>query len=222
MLRESMLSRVLAFVLLVGVVYTAIAWISTRGSVKYQGNQQGYEPVQPIAYSHRLHAGELSIPCLYCHFAAEKSRHAGVPAASTCMACHKFVTASFGAVREEDKLAEEEGRDPRLIVAHELRKLYDYVGLDDDLKPDPEKTPKPIEWVKVHNLPDYVHFDHRPHVYAGVTCQECHGPVETMERMRQMETLTMGWCLSCHRESNKKGIAGKAVNASTDCVTCHY
>ena len=81
---------------------------------------------------------------------------------------------------------------------------------------------KPIAWVRVHTLPDFVRFDHSPHVTAGLACQTCHGPIETMERVRQEESLSMGWCLSCHRDMSESGIAGKAVHASTDCTTCHY
>ena len=217
-----MFSRVITLVLCVGIILSAITWFANQGNIRLQGNQQNYEPLQPIAYSHRLHAGELAIPCLYCHFGAEKSRHAGVPAASTCMKCHEFVTATFGAIRAEDELAIEEERDPLPLVSEELQKLYDSLGLDSEMKPDPAKTPRPIEWVRVHNLPDYVYFDHRPHVSSGLDCQRCHGAVESMERMRQIETLSMGWCVNCHRDVNETGVAGQSVNASIDCVTCHF
>jgi hypothetical protein len=76
--------------------------------------------------------------------------------------------------------------------------------------------------VRVHNLPDFVYFDHRAHVTAGVTCQHCHGPIESMERVRQVETLSMGWCVNCHRDATENGISGQAVHASTDCAVCHY
>ena len=91
-----------------------------------------------------------------------------------------------------------------------------------DLKPDPERTPQPIPWVRVHNLPDYACFDHRAHATVGITCQKCHGPVESMERLRQEEPLSMGWCINCHRESNAAGIEGQPVEASLDCAACHY
>jgi hypothetical protein len=167
--------------------------------------------VQPIAYSHRLHAGEMQIQCQYCHFGADKSRHAGIPPASVCMNCHKFVTASLGAVRAEDEDAAKEKRAPRPIVSPELRKLYDAVN-----------TGTPIAWNRIHSLPDFVYFDHRPHVNAGVACQQCHGPVEAMERVRQVSDLTMGWCVNCHRDSNRTGVAGRTVYASINCSTCHY
>jgi hypothetical protein len=186
------------------------------------GNQEGYEPVQPIAYSHRLHAGELQIPCLSCHFGAQTSRHAGVPPANVCMNCHNAVTSSLGAQHAEDDLAAEENRKPRRIVSTELQKLYDALGLDANLQPDPGKTPQPIVWNRVHALPSFVYFDHRAHVRVNIACQQCHGPVETMERVRQVNDLSMGWCVNCHRESSRTGVGGVRVNASTDCSVCHF
>lgn len=217
-----MRSRILTIVLSIGLAFSALLLVSRASIYHIPGNQQGYEPVQPIRYSHRLHAGELQVPCLYCHFAAEKSRHAGIPPANVCMNCHRFVTAPAGAVRAEDELAAKEKRAPRPVVSPELQKLYDALALNANMQRDPDKTPHPIAWVKVHNLPDFVYFDHRAHVNAGVACQRCHGPVETMERVRQVADLSMGWCVNCHREANRTGIAGKPVEASTNCSTCHY
>lgn len=209
-------------VLIVAVALTMSLLAARVKGVHLPSNHQGYEPVQPIAYSHRLHAGELQIPCLYCHAGAEKSRHAGVPAASVCMNCHRFVTAPLGAIRAEDRQASKEGRPARPIVSSELKKLYDALGLDASLKRDPSRTPRPIAWTRVHNLPDFVYFDHRAHVGAGVTCQRCHGPIETMERVRQTADLRMGWCVNCHRDAAAHGVAGRAVQPSIDCSTCHY
>lgn len=217
-----MSSRVATYALLVGLLFCLLVLANRAGTNHLPGNQQGYEPVQPIAYSHRLHAGELEIDCLYCHFGAEKSRHAGIPPASVCMNCHQRVTTSLGALRQEDELAQKEGREPRVLVSAELAKLYDALGLNAERQPDPAKKPAPIEWVKVHNLPDFVYFDHRPHVNAKVACQRCHGPVETMERMRQYSDLSMGWCVNCHREANATATALNPVHASIDCMTCHY
>lgn len=196
----------MAIVLGVGLLFSALLLASRAGHFRLPGNQQGYEPVQPIAYSHRLHAGELGIDCLYCHSGAERSRHAGIPAAQVCMNCHKFVTDTLGAVRAEDDAAAREKRAPRQVVSPELKKLFASV-----------QAGRPVEWIKVHNLPDYVYFDHRAHVGAGVACQTCHGPVETMERVRQASTLSMGWCVDCHRTGTKTKKA-----ASTDCATCHF
>ena len=186
------------------------------------GDNTGYEPVQPVAYSHLLHAGDMEIPCLYCHSGAERSRYAGIPAMSVCMNCHRLVTAGKSSVDEELLLAEEEKRPAKRIVSPELAKLYESLGLDERLVPTPGHVEKPIAWVRVHTLPDFVRFDHSPHVTAGLACQTCHGPIETMERVRQEASLSMGWCLSCHRDLSEVGIAGKAVHASTDCTTCHY
>jgi hypothetical protein len=186
------------------------------------GNQQGYEPEQPIAFSHRLHAGDSQISCIYCHFGAETSRHAGIPPAAVCMTCHRYVTASPQAVLPEILEARKAGRTPRPVVSPELQKLYDALGLNSQLEPDPAKTSKPITWVKVHHLPAYTCFDHRAHTKAGVSCQQCHGPVETMERVRQVHDLSMGWCVNCHRESGRTGVDGKPVKPSTDCATCHH
>jgi len=217
-----MSSRITTVVLLVALVFAFLSLVPRIGALRLPGNQRGYEPVQPIAFSHRLHAGEMQISCLYCHSGAESSRAAGIPAASTCMNCHKFVTAPLGAIRAEDDLAQKEGRAPRRIVSAELQKLYTALALDDKMGPDPNQQPTPVAWVKVHNLPDYVYFDHRAHVNAGVACQKCHGPAETMEQMRQVEDLSMGWCVNCHRDVNATGVAGKSVHASIDCATCHY
>ena len=216
-------NRIITIVLLIGLVLACIGLYQTMTSFTHlPGNHQGYEPVQPIAYSHRLHAGELQIPCLYCHFGAEKSKHAGIPPANVCMNCHKFVTAPFGAIRHEDELAQKEGRRPRRLISPEIQKIYTALALNDSLQFDPAKHLIPIQWMQIHKLPDFVYFDHRPHVAAGVECQKCHGAVQTMERVRQQEDLSMGWCVNCHRAVNTDGVAGKNVNAPTDCSACHY
>jgi hypothetical protein len=164
----------------------------------------------------------LQIACLYCHSGAEKSVHAGFPAASLCMNCHGLVTASREDVLQEFQRAQQGRRPVRPVVSPELRKLYDALGLDDKLQPDPARPTKAIAWVKVHTLPAFVRFDHRSHVVAGVSCQHCHGAVEGMERIRQAENFSMGWCVDCHRETARTGVAGKKVQPSTDCSACHY
>lgn len=198
-------------ILLIGAVFSVFALASRISTYHLPGNHQDYSPEQPIAFSHRLHTGELMIDCLYCHAGAEKSRHAGIPPESTCMNCHKYVTAAFGAYKED-----------QTAVSTELKKLYDSIGLDDNREVTADKEHKSLEWIKVHNLPDFVYFDHRAHVTAGVTCQSCHGPVESMERMHQVENLTMGWCINCHRKVNLTGVGGKKVYATLDCSVCHY
>jgi hypothetical protein len=217
-----MKGRIITIILGVGILLVAVSLLSALTRYRLPGNNWGYRPVQPIAYSHRVHAGEMAIPCLYCHPGAERSRTAGIPSASICMNCHKYVTASLGAVRAEERLAEEQGREPRPIVSPELQALYDALGFDRNLEPDPAAAATPIEWLQVHRLPDFVAFDHRPHVFAGVACQRCHGPIESMDRVRQVSDLTMGWCVQCHRESGGTRLAGRPVDPSLDCVTCHY
>jgi len=194
----------LATALAISLASMAIAW---RGP----GNNQGYAPVQPIAFSHKLHSGEMQISCVYCHLGVETSRYAGIPSLSTCMNCHRKVTASFA--------AQQQANPPE---SPELRKLYDAMALDKALMPIAGRAPKPIAWQRVHQLPDFVYFDHRAHITAAVTCQTCHGPVESMDRVQQFETLSMGWCVNCHRDVNRTGVAGKPVHASVDCITCHY
>jgi len=164
------------------------------------GIHQGYAPQQPIAFPHNVHAGENHIPCLYCHYGARTSRHAGVPPASVCMNCHRLL---------EKQTAE-------------IEKLKEAV-----------QQRRPIRWVKIHNLPDFVYFNHSQHVLSGVNCRECHGPVEQMAVVRQVAPLTMGWCLDCHRRQAHVptgGVAramaslshGPTPSAGLDCASCHY
>jgi hypothetical protein len=209
-------------ILIVGLFFGLIVLASGMTQWRLPDNQQGYAPVQPIAYSHRLHAGELGIDCQFCHTAAAHSRHAGIPSTDICMKCHKYVTSSFGVLQQEMQQADEEQRKPETVISDELRKLYDTLGLDDPQQSFSDASAQSIPWIRVHNLPDYVYFDHRAHEAAGVTCQKCHGPVESMERVRQFETLSMGWCVNCHREATAAGINGKRVHASIDCAVCHY
>jgi hypothetical protein len=216
------MNRLLRIVLLALVFCSSLFLIAKLKAFYWPGNQQGYEPVQPIAFSHAQHAGKLQISCVYCHIGADKSKHAGFPAASLCMNCHRLVTASHDAVLEEYQQAQKARRPANPVVSAELQKLYDALGLDDKLLPDPTKKSTPIAWVKVHNLPAFACFDHRAHVNAGVTCQHCHGPVETMERVRQVTDLSMGWCVNCHRESGLTGVESKKVQPSTDCAACHH
>jgi hypothetical protein len=203
-------------------VALSVSLVSLAAALRLPGDNTGYEPVQPIAYSHRLHAGDLKISCLYCHSGAERSRYAGIPATSVCMNCHRQVVAPRAAVVQEEEAATKEKRDAKRIVSPELRKLYDALALDDRLAPAKDKVARPVAWVRVHALPDFVRFDHSPHVVAGVACQTCHGPIETMERVRQSSSLSMGWCVNCHRDVTERGLNGKHVQASTDCTTCHY
>jgi hypothetical protein len=209
----------LTFVLAGGLVASLCLLASRVGGGHLPGNQQGYAPEQPIAFSHRMHAGECQIACLYCHSGAERGPHAGMPATATCMNCHRFVTTSAAVLRAEAEQAQTAGRPPRRIVSAEIQKLYDALGLDEQLQPDPKKPQRPLAWVKVHNLPAYARFDHHAHVNAGVECASCHGPVDTMDRLQQASDLSMGWCVNCHRE--QRGTAHKPATV-TDCATCHH
>jgi len=217
--------------LTIGITAFALGAVAVLGqaNVRLPGDRQDYAPAQPIAYSHRLHAGEMGMDCLYCHFAAETSRRAGIPPAQVCMNCHATVTASWDVTLAERQAALKEEREPRRIVSDRLRPLYDALGLGDDGKPDPVKSPTPVRWVRVHSLPEHASFHHGRHVARGVACQACHGPVESMERVRQFAPLTMGWCMDCHRANAADGtgvtlppVAERAEDhVSTDCSGCH-
>ena len=216
-------SRLVTIILLVIVLLGGMQLLSSFDYRLYMpGNNTGYEPVQPVAYSHRLHAGELGIPCQYCHSGAERSRNAGIPAVSTCMNCHRFVTAPWNVVRAENDKADSTGRKPRRIVTAEIQKLYDALGAGDSGLRDSTAAQTPIAWVQLHNLPDFVYFSHAVHVTKGVTCQTCHGEVQTMERVRQIEDLSMGWCVNCHRDATANGVNGQPANAPVDCSVCHF
>lgn len=184
-----------------GLAVVAVGAVVAVSRVARIGMQQGYSPEQPIAFSHKLHAGDNQVPCLYCHYAARSSRHAGIPSSSVCMNCHTIL----------------EKQTPALQRVREAAHL----------------GKSTVQWVKVHNLPDYVYFNHSRHVLSGVQCQSCHGAVETMERIVQAKPLTMGWCLECHRE--RAGIPVSSLQRAAlrlsetpkpatglDCASCHY
>ena len=163
------------------------------------GRQKDYQPVQPIYYSHKVHAGINQINCLYCHGSAEQSKHAAIPSVNTCMNCHKAIQA----YEKGPKIFDEDGNE--IDGTAEIQKLYEYAGFDPNQpnKWDPSMIKKPIEWVKIHNLPDHVYFSHAQHVNAGkVQCQSCHGAINEMGEVKQVADLSMGWCINCHRESN--------------------
>lgn len=184
---------------LVGLSLVGIALVAR--AMTRVGVHQGYAPAQPIAFPHKVHAGDHQIACLYCHSGARTSRHAGIPSASVCMNCHN--------------LLEKQTRDLQILrEAVQVR--------------------RPIAWVKVHNLPDFVYFNHSQHVRKGVACADCHGPVASMDRVEQVSPLTMGWCLSCHRAHAgvpRESLWRVAANLKApsqpappglDCVSCHY
>ncbi len=160
------------------------------------GIDQDYAPIQPIHYSHRIHAGENEINCKYCHSSARVSKHSGIPSLNVCMNCHK----SIAEVAETTATPEYS----KAFYDAEIGKLYEAVGWDKTTQKYTGKT-KPVKWVRIHNLPDFVYFNHAQHVaVGGIECQTCHGPVETYEIQKQYAPLTMGWCIDCHRKTEVK------------------
>ncbi len=159
------------------------------------GRTQSYEPVQPIYYSHKVHAGTNQISCLYCHNGAQEGKHANIPSVNVCMNCHMAINEYNGAPVKTPNGDDVNG-------TAEIQKLYKYAGFKTgDINWDASKA-KPVEWVKIHNLPDHVYFNHSQHVVAGkVACQTCHGEIQKMDEVYQFAPLSMGWCVNCHRES---------------------
>ena len=156
------------------------------------GRQKDYQPEQPIFYSHKIHAGVNQISCLYCHGGAWESKQASVPSLNVCMNCHLAINSFSG-----PKLFREDGKE--VDGTAEIQKLYSYTGYDPNSGKYTQPA-KPIEWIKIHNLPDHVFFSHAQHVRAGkVQCQTCHGPITEMNEVRQFAELSMGWCINCHR-----------------------
>jgi len=222
------------------VLVTVILLILSGGYMLYGylmqiGVDQGYEPVQPIHFSHKIHAGDNGIDCKYCHSSARVSKHSGIPSLNVCMNCHKNISAFEG---DKDSIYDRS----KEFYTGEIKKLYSAVGWDNTTKAY-TGVQKPVKWVRIHNLPDFVYFNHSQHVsVAGVECQTCHGPVQTFEVMKQHSPLTMGWCINCHRETNVKvegngyyekihdELAKKygvqkltAANmGGTECGKCHY
>jgi len=185
------------FLVLVSAVFLLLAsGYFVYGYFMQVGIDQGYQPIQPIHYSHKIHAGDNKIECKYCHSSARVSKHSGIPSLNVCMNCHK----SISEVAEGTATADY-SKD---FYDGEIQKLYKAVGWDPNAQEYTGKT-EPVKWVRIHNLPDFAYFNHSQHVtVAGVECQKCHGPVEEMEIMYQHAPLTMGWCINCHRETNVK------------------
>ena len=211
---------------------------TTVNNAIHLGRQQGYQPDQPIKFSHATHAGLHQIDCQYCHDGARRSKHSVIPAANTCMNCHTAIKkgSTYGTA-ELTKIYASIGFDPSTgayidnyesMDVAEIEDIYkkwisdnyivDNGGLDaigekvindewDDIvssltNPTKKKIQGPIEWVRIHNLPDHVYFNHAQHVAVGeLACQTCHGPVETMEVVQQYAPLSMGWCVNCHRQT---------------------
>ncbi|OYU84635.1 MAG: cytochrome C [Flavobacterium sp. BFFFF2] len=183
------------------VFVTAVFFLLASGYLVYGylvqiGVDQNYEPVQPIHYSHRIHAGSNKIDCKYCHSSARVSKHAGIPSLNVCMNCHKNIS------QVSDTTATAEYS--KVFYDAQIQKLYDAVGWDKTTQKYTGVS-HPVKWVRIHNLPDFAYFNHSQHVtVAGIECQKCHGPVETYEIQKQFAPLTMGWCINCHRETEVK------------------
>jgi len=165
------------------------------------GVDQGYAPIQPIHFSHKIHAGDNKIDCKFCHSSARSSKHSGIPSLENCMNCHKSIYEYKG--NPEGPSAEDLANGyTNEFYTGEIKKLYAAVGWDENQMQYTGDS-QPVEWVRVHKLPDLAYFNHSQHVtVAGVECQTCHGPVETMEILQQHAPLTMGWCINCHRQTN--------------------
>jgi mono/diheme cytochrome c family protein len=195
---------------IVGAVVALALLYAGVQSVMAVGLTQGYQPTQPIAFSHKLHAGENNINCAYCHTSVYKGKSANIPSANICMNCHSQIKTE----------------------SPEIKKIYRAI-----------ERKQPIQWVRIHNLPDLAYFNHSQHTQVGgIQCQTCHGPIQNMEVVYQYSALTMGWCINCHRETplNTKGNAyydnlvklhdksNNAVpftvssNGGTECSKCHY
>lgn len=148
---------------------------------------KGYKPEQPIKFSHKLHAGDNEIACQYCHSGVEKSRHAGIPSVNICMNCHKGIQSG-----------------PQYKEA-EISKIYKAAGFDPKQGTYDESKQNPLKWIKVHNLPDHVYFNHSQHVVVGgIDCATCHGDLKKMTVAEQKAPLTMKWCIDCHRNTDVK------------------
>ncbi|WP_158858456.1 c-type cytochrome [Lunatibacter salilacus] len=202
------------FIVIVTTIVLALVVKTAIDGIYGVGIQQGYAPAQPIAYSHQLHAGQYEIQCQYCHTGVEIGKSANIPSANICMNCHMHIQNVGG----------QEGISP------EIAKLYD--AYDNN---------RPIEWVRVHNLPDLAYFNHSQHVVVGgIECQTCHGPIEEMEVVYQHSALTMGWCIDCHRNTeiasqgneyydklvllhadSKDALKVKDIGG-LECAKCHY
>ena len=225
-------NQFIMFLLVIGFLLSSAYF--TYGYLMQIGIDQGYAPIQPIHYSHKIHAGANQIECKYCHSSARVSKHSGIPSLNVCMNCHEYI----GEYNGEEDLENGYTKD---FYTNEIKKLYSAVGWDEENQVYTGNT-QPVKWIRIHNLPDFVYFNHAQHAQvAQIECQTCHGPVEEMEIMYQYSPLTMGWCIDCHRESNvdkdneyyqrvheelskKYGVEQLTVAqlGGIECAKCHY
>ncbi len=179
--------------LLTLILFVVGGFYVVRGAIGL-GRSQNYQPEQPIYYSHKVHAGDNQISCLYCHGGAAEGKHANIPSISTCMNCHMTINEYTGS-----PIFREDGTEVNGTA--EINKLYEYAGWDPNTRQYVNEG-KPIEWIQIHNLPDHVYFNHSQHVVAGqVACQTCHGNIQDMDEVYQFSDLSMSWCVNCHRET---------------------
>lgn len=228
------------------VFFVILCLVISLGSFGWMGMwntgvHTGYQPVQPIKFSHELHAGVNQIECQYCHSGAYKSKHATIPSVNVCMNCHKSVQARDNYNGE---------------ISPEIQKIYNAIGYDEASMTYDKSKEKPVEWVRIHNLPDFAYFNHSQHVVVGEdairkekglqpnepVCFACHGPVNTMEEVYQFSPLTMKWCINCHKsaeisgkdnafyanviEAHEKIKKGEKITPAAlgglECGKCHY
>ncbi len=189
-----MKKKVLDYILKIRVPVTlfvvAVSFALTFYVSRSERDGVGYQPDQPINFSHKLHAGDMGIDCKYCHTSVDQTRHASIPAANICMNCHT--------VARTDK--------PEII---KLKQYFD--------------EGKPIPWKRIHRVPEYAYFNHSVHVNKGIECQSCHGDIEKMEKVKQVEPFAMSDCLQCHTEPEKRMpyLKGEVKKGPTHCAACH-
>jgi hypothetical protein len=229
-----------AYIAFIAIILFIIGgYMTTKGAMDL-GRSKDYQPEQPIYYSHTVHAGVNQINCQYCHTGTYQGKQATLPSVNVCMNCHMAINEYNGAplVRENGDIVD---------GTAEIKKLYKYAGFTEGQPWDPANA-KPIEWLRIHNLPDHVYFNHAQHVNAGqVACQQCHGEIQKMGEVKQFSDLSMGWCINCHRNSevqfkdngfysiyekfhadlksgkidSTKGITVEKIGG-TECQKCHY
>ena len=227
-----------AYIAILAIVLFLVGGYVTFQSAQGLGRSKNYQPEQPIYYSHTVHAGINQINCLYCHGGAQESKHANIPSVNVCMNCHMGINE----YAKGPQLFREDGS--KVDGTAEIQKLYQYAGWDPGAKKYTGKG-KAIEWIRIHNLPDHVYFNHSQHVTAGKQqCQTCHGEIQKMDEVYQFTDLSMGWCINCHRESKvqftenkfysiyekfhedlKKGNMDSVTVekiGGTECQKCHY
>ncbi|WP_185871697.1 c-type cytochrome [Blattabacterium cuenoti] len=203
---------------------------------------KGYKPIQPIYFSHKIHSEINKIDCQYCHSSAKYSKISGIPSVNVCMNCHITIHEYNGDYLEKGKSRHEYNQ--------EIQKIYQAVGWNPETRKYSRKT-QPIQWVRIHNMPDFVYFDHSQHIITGektikklkkvsTVCNACHGEVQKMDTIEMSNDFTMEWCISCHKNveidnsnryykeyfpkknTNNKNKITLDMIGGTECAKCHY